>query len=95
MLGSEMKQFREALKLDRAKFGELLGYTGRRGSNAVSVKRTENSEDPVPLYLARYIWMIQEHLARTGNLPVFPAWGYYEYDHTPDPDHMKAEANAD
>jgi hypothetical protein len=91
MMGPEMKRFRESLKMDKAKFGQWLGFTGLPKNNAVRVKRIEKGRDPVPLYLAKLIWLSQVWMRRTGELPPFPDWPYYVYDHAPDPGHEKVE----
>ena len=85
-----MKRFRESLKMNRAEFGALLGYTGLPDNNALRVKRIERGRDPVPLYLARLIWLMQVWVRRTNELPPFPAWPYYDYDHTPDEEQANA-----
>jgi hypothetical protein len=93
MTGPELEKFRESLNMDRVKFGAFLGYTGLPSNNGTRVRRYEQSDEPIPLYLARYVWLLQCWIRRTGGLPHFPEWDYYVYDHSPD--RKEAEDNAD
>lgn len=87
MMGREMAQLRKSLRMDRQQFALLIGFTGKPENNATRVKRIEKGREPVPLYIARELWLIQQYIRRTGELPVFPDWDYYVYDHNPDPAH--------
>lgn len=87
MTGSEMREIRRRLKMDRATFAKLIGYTGLDRNNENRVKRLENAGDPVPLYIARLLWLIEVWVRNKNELPPFPDWPGYEFDHSPDPGH--------
>lgn len=71
--------------MDRLQFARVIGYTGTDRNDMMRVRRHENGQQ-VPLYLARLAWLIVAWVRRTGELPPFPAWPGYEFEHTPDPD---------
>jgi hypothetical protein len=83
MRGSDMREIRRQLRMDRLQFARLLGYTGTDRNDAMRVRRHENSPQ-VPLYLARLAWLISVWVKRTNELPPFPGWVGYDFDHTPD-----------
>jgi hypothetical protein len=91
-----MRELRRRLGMDRLQLARMIGYTGTDRNNEMRVKRLENNGpgSPVPLYIARLLWLIelywQDHDA---DLPDFPEWPGYEFDHTPDPHHQKGETN--
>lgn len=87
MLGSEMREIRRRLRMDRLQFARVIGYTGTDRNDVMRVRRHENGQQ-VPLYLARSVWMLAAWVRRTGELPPFPEWPGYDFDHTPDPDHV-------
>ena len=86
MQGSEMKQIRELLGLDRVQFARLLGYTGTDRNDETRIRRYENQSDQyqIPLYIARLAWLILRHHDNYGILPVFPEWPGYDFSHEPD-----------
>lgn len=84
-----MREIRRKLRMERAEFARLIGYTGTDRNNESRVKRLENAGDPVPLYIARLLWLVELHIRHWKCLPIFPDWPDYEYDHTPDPQHQK------
>ncbi len=86
MTGSQMREIRRELRMDRLAFARLIGYTGTDRNDALRVKRHENGKQ-IPLYLARLLWLITVWTRRTGELPEFPSWPGYDFDHTPDPAH--------
>jgi hypothetical protein len=87
-----MREMRRRLKMHRHEFAALIGYTGTERNNDLRVKRLENAGEPVPLYIARLLWLIDLHNVRFGHLPAFPKWPGYEFDHTPDPQHQQEKA---
>lgn len=91
MTGSDMREIRRRLHMDRVQFAKLIGYTGNDRNNESRVKRLENAGDPVPLYIARLLWLIEVYARRTGELPGFPDWPGYDHESVPDPGH-KPEA---
>ena len=86
MIGSEMREIRRLLRMDRLQFARLLGYTGTDRNDVMRVRRLENGRQ-VPLYLARLVWLVAAWVRRTNEMPPFPEWPEYEFDHTPDPVH--------
>jgi len=84
-----MREIRRRLRLDRLAMARLIGYTGTDRNDEMRVKRLENSGDPVPRHIAKLVWLIEAWVNRTHELPPFPAWDYYEYDHSPDPAHHR------
>lgn len=88
MTGGEMEEMRDRLKMSRIAFASLIGYTGTDRNNETRVRKHEAS-DQVPLYIARYLWLIDVYVRRTGNLPPWPQWKGYEFDHSPDPGHER------
>jgi hypothetical protein len=92
MTGSEMREIRRRFRMERADFAKLIGYTGTDRNNELRVKRLENAGEPVPLYIARLVWLIAIWARGHNQLPDFPEWPGYEFDHAPDPGH-KEETN--
>lgn len=90
MTGSEMREIRRRLGMDRVRFARLVGYTGTDRNDIMRVRRYENSGQ-VPLYLARLVWLINMWHLRTDKLPLFPEWKGYDFDHSPDPGHAQPE----
>ena len=91
MHGSEMFEIRRRLRMDRVQFARLIGYTGTDRNDQMRVRRYENGVNQIPLYLARLVWLVALWSRRNSELPPFPAWPGYEYEHTPDSDHMADE----
>ncbi len=87
-----MRELRRRLKMNRVEFARLIGYTGTDRNDETRVKRHENSPK-IPLYLARLLWLLDNWFNNTAQLPPFPEWSGYEFDHSPDPGHIKAELN--
>ena len=83
MLGSELREIRHRLQMDRLQFARLLGYTGTDRNDVMRVRRLENGRQ-VPLYLARLVWLVAAWVRRTNAMPPFPEWPGYEFEHTPD-----------
>lgn len=74
--------------MDRLQFARLLGYTGTDRNSVMRVRRLENGITQVPLYIARLVWLVTVWVRSTAELPPFPEWSGYEYDHSPDPGHV-------
>lgn len=95
MTGAEMEQFRKRMRMDQVRFAALLGFTGTSKNNGIRVKKYEKAaEEPIPKYIAQLIYLMGIFLAEHGRFPNFPHWGYYKYDHSPDPIHQE-EADAE
>jgi hypothetical protein len=84
-----MRELRRRLGMDRLQLARVIGYTGTDRNDESRVKRLENAGEPVPLYIARLLWLIEDYAIVHGVLPTFPQWPGYDYDHTPDPQHQK------
>lgn len=69
----------------------LIGYTGTDRNDTMRIKRYENSPEPVPRHIARLVWLIDTWARRYGEVPPFPEWDYYDFDHSPDPGHETRE----
>jgi hypothetical protein len=87
-----MRELRRRLGMDRLQMARVIGYTGTDRNDELRVKRLENAGDPVPLYIARLLWLIESNWLMFGSLPVFPQWEGYDFDHSPDP--QQGEKNA-
>lgn len=94
MQGKEMREIRHQLRLDRLQFARLLGYTGTDRNNDTRIRKYENDRQQIPLYIARLAWLVLREWDGTGQLPVFPEWPGYEFDHTPDPGHIEETDDA-
>ena len=80
----ELKKLRQRLGLDRLQFARLLGYTGTDRNDEMRVRRYETTRQ-VPLHIARFAWLIERfHQDHEGDLPDFPDWAGYDFDHAPD-----------
>jgi hypothetical protein len=92
MTGAELRAMRRKLHMTKFDFGRLLGYTAKRNSLVVHIHRMEIGRKPLPLYIARLAWLIDQlyerNLARSIGetpiplqfdqrlLPLWPAWPY-------------------
>jgi hypothetical protein len=85
-----MREIRRRFRMERVDFAKLIGYTGTDRNNELRVKRLENAGDPVPLYIARLLWLIGLWARGHNNeIPPFPEWPGYEFGHAPDPGHKE------
>lgn len=91
MHGNEFRSLREKMGLDRLAMARMIGYTGTDRNDVMRIRRLENSGEPVPLYIARLVWLIDEYSEVQGWRPHFPDWPGYEFDHTPDPQHQEQD----
>ena len=91
VLGSELREIRRRLRMDRLQFARLIGYTGTDRNDIMRVRKFENDKQQVPLYIARLAWLLQVWVGRTHELPPFPDWPGYEFEHSPDPHHLEPE----
>lgn len=94
MLGSELRETRRRLRMTRLELARVVGYTGTDRNNVMRVRRYENGGQQIPLYIARSVWMLAAWVRRTNELPPFPAWPGYKFDHTPDADHAESDDGA-
>lgn len=89
MTGSQLRELRRRLGMNRLQLARVIGYTGTDRNDELRVKRLENAGDPVPLYIARLLWLIEGNWQMFGCLPTFPQWSGYVFDHSPDPGHKE------
>ena len=87
MLGSELREVRRKLRMTRLEMARVIGFTGTDRNDVVRIRRFENGVQQIPLYIARAVWMLAVWVRRTGDLPPFPVWPNYEFEHIPDPGH--------
>lgn len=72
MTGEELMEIRTRLELSPAQFGSLLGYRGNRNTLDLLIRRYEGGIKEIPLYLARYIWLLDiVHAGRTGEIEFY------------------------
>lgn len=83
MTGDDVRTIRQTFELGRTKFALLLGYIGNDRNNNLRVRRLE-SEELVPLYMGRFIWLLQRYREEhDGNLPSWPTNLKIEGEHEP------------
>jgi hypothetical protein len=90
----EFKNLRKRLGLERLTFARLIGYTGKDLNDVTRIKQYEGSgrsSKQVPLYLARYVWLLVEYKRITGKFPTFPDWEGYNFISEPDPGHERKD----
>lgn len=88
MKSQELKNLRNRLGLERLTFARLIGYTGTDSNDITRIKKYEEKQQ-VPLYIARYVWLLEEYKRITGKFPTFPDWPGYTFSHEPDPEHQE------
>lgn len=99
MNGREMFDIRQRLGLTRLELAREIGYTGTDRNDTTLIRRYENGQKQIPLYIARLLWLMGEVLESAGKeLPIWPdelareertavqwpEWPGYEFEHTPD-----------
>ena len=85
MKGEEMRAIRvEALELTELQLARLIGYTGTDRNDDMRIREYERGKKQIPLYIARLVWMLHAWADLTGQLPNFPEWPDYDFEHTPD-----------
>ena len=90
MKGSEFKAIREKFGLGRVLWMYALGYTGNDNTMKLRCQRYENGRDEIPLYLARYVWLLEQARGRWPGppggqltMPDWPEWPTYYVDEEP------------
>ena len=78
MKGPEFKAIRESFGLNPQDWMYELGYGGNKNTLRLNCERYENGEKEIPLYLARYIWLVQQY-SHVG-MPKWPDWPGYHFD---------------
>jgi len=85
----EFKRIRKSFDLSEADFMYALGYAGNQNTMHLNCRRYEDGSRPIPLYLARYVWLLdkvggisdQPDLERDeAGLPIWPNWPEYFHD---------------
>ena len=87
MLGTEFRQIRWRLQMNRLQFARILGYTGTDRNDVMRMRKYEGDKQQIPLYVARWAWLLVAWFDLTGQIPQFPDWPGYDFDHAPD-DHF-------
>jgi hypothetical protein len=72
MNGKDLRAIRKRLFLTKLAFGRLLGYSAERNPLVVLIHRMENGRKPIPLYIARLAWMIDQCHQDRGHTPTWP-----------------------
>ena len=95
MNGREMYEIRQRLGLTRLELAREIGYTGTDRNDTTLIRRYENGQKQIPLYIARLLWLMGDILSgdgepklricpQAGVLVQWPEWPGYEFEHTPD-----------
>jgi transcriptional regulator with XRE-family HTH domain len=96
MDGVEFKTIREQLGLTKNQFATMIGYTGTSSNNTITISRYESGKRQVPLYIARFVWLLGQldAIRHNSGVPIpfdsetglvrFPHWPGYVFDSAPD-----------
>ncbi len=86
MKGPEFKAIRESFGLNPQDWMYELGYGGNKNTLRLNCERYENGEKEIPLYLARYLWLLQQYALSPFDspeplkMPRWPDWPGYHFD---------------
>lgn len=86
MKGAEFKRIRKSFDLSEADFMYALGYAGNKNTMHLNCRRYEDGDRPIPLYLARYVWLLDRVAAynvpieAANGMPAWPEWPGYNAD---------------
>lgn len=86
MKGAEFKRIRKSFDLSEADFMYALGYAGNQNTMHLNCRRYEDGQRPIPLYLARYVWLLDRVAAYNvpieadNGIPAWPDWPDYHLD---------------
>jgi hypothetical protein len=87
MTGDEFRHIRNGFGLSEAGFMYALGYAGNQNTMHLNCRRYEDGSKPIPLYLARYVWLVSEWkmlnndagCSDVNEMPNWPDWpGYHD-----------------
>jgi hypothetical protein len=84
--GADFKRIRKSFDLSEADFMYALGYAGNQNTMHLNCRRYEDGERPIPLYLARYVWLLDRVAAYNvpiearNGMPAWPDWPDYHAD---------------
>jgi hypothetical protein len=95
MTGKELKALRYKLGMKKLEYGRMLGFLSTQHSLAVHMHRLENQRRPIPLYIARLAWLIDQVYEMNvtihrkipvdpQGLPAWPHWPRYTLDPEPE-----------
>ena len=86
----EFKRIRKSFDLSEADFMYALGYAGNQNTMHLNCRRYEDGERRIPLYLARYVWLLDKVAGASihdgdlerddAGVPVWPDWPDYIAD---------------
>jgi hypothetical protein len=92
MKGEEFRRIRKFFGLGKADWMYVLGYAGNKNTMYVNCERYENGTKTIPLYLARYVWLMEQwgraqppRAPAEAALPAFPVWQGYELEEVRQP----------
>ena len=86
MKGADFKRIRKSFDLSEADFMYALGYAGNQNTMHLNCRRYEDGTRPIPLYLARFVWLVDQVAKSDGppltdeGMPRWPEWPYYDAD---------------
>lgn len=87
MKGREFRKIRKFFGLGKAEFMYQLGYAGNKNTLYINCARYENDQREIPLWLARYVWLLEQwgrsqppRAPAESALPKWPDWPGYELD---------------
>lgn len=89
MKGDEFRRIRKFFGLGKVDWMYALGYAGNKNTMYINCERYENGTREIPLYLARYVWLVEQwgrHRLHNGAksetdlLPKWPEWPGYELE---------------
>lgn len=98
MSPEEFKRIRMSFGLSRSSFAAMIGYTGTQANRRDRIKKFENGKAQVPLYIARFVWLIEQHVLSMAPLGLprvaicWPEWPGYDFISQPDPGHETGDA---
>ncbi|QYO75673.1 helix-turn-helix domain-containing protein [Devosia salina] len=59
--GDDMKRIRHELELSTLELARVIGYVGADSTVAVTIRRYESGQRPIPPWLARLMLMFERH----------------------------------
>ena len=83
MKPEEFRAIRKKFGLSEADWMYALGYAGNQNTMHLNCSRYENGTKEIPLYLARYVWLLDVSQGRwpgPTKMPVWPEFPDYHLD---------------
>lgn len=92
MKGPEFRRIRKFFGLGKADWMYQLGYAGNKNTLFINCARYENGQREIPLWLARYVWLMEQwgraqppRAPAEAALPKWPEWPGYDLEERPSP----------